>query len=53
MPGAFPDRALVRSRQQLHRIGQVAVAGDRAVVIAIQTHNLGQDVSVTTVAFGA
>ena len=53
MPGPFPDRALVRPGQQLHRISQVAVPGDRAVVVAIEAYDLGEHMSVSGVALGA
>ena len=35
MPGPFPDRALVRPGHQLDRVGQVAVPGDGAVMVAV------------------
>jgi hypothetical protein len=38
--------------QQLHCIGQVAVSGNRAVVIAVEAHDLSQHMSIAGVAFG-
>jgi hypothetical protein len=52
VPGPFPNRALMYPRQQLHCIGQVAVSDDRAVVIAVEAHDLSQHMSIAGVAFG-
>jgi hypothetical protein len=46
MSGSVPHRALMSSRHQFHRISQVAVSGDRAMVIAVEAHDLGGGGSV-------
>lgn len=53
MTGALPNGVLVRSGQQLHRVNQLAVRGDRAMMIAVQADDLRQHMRVTGVALGA
>ena len=44
---------LMRTGKQLHRVGQLTVPGDRAVMLAVQAHDLGQHMRVTGVALRA
>jgi len=37
VPGPLPHRGLVGPRQQLHRVGQIAVPRDWAVMVAVET----------------
>src|SRR5664279_5219817 len=53
MTGPFPSRGLVRPGQQLDRVSQVTVPGDRTVVIPVETDDLGQKMSISGVALGA
>ena len=49
VPGPVPDQALMRARDQLQALDLGRVAGDRAVMVAVQTHDLGQHVGITRV----
>src|SRR5450755_2088910 len=53
MTGPFPSRGLVRPGQQLDRVSQVTVPGDRTVVIPVETDDLGQKMRISGVALGA
>jgi hypothetical protein len=52
VPLPAPDQALVRSGQDLDRLGQRAVAGDRPVVVAVGADQLGQHLGVPAVRLG-
>jgi len=43
----------MRTGQQLHRVGQIAVPGDWAVMVAVETDDLRQDMRVAGVALGS
>jgi hypothetical protein len=43
----------MRPGDQLHRVHQIGVPGDLPVMVTIQPDDLGQDVRITRVAFGA
>ena len=51
LPGPVPDQTLVGAGDQLHRFGLGAVAGDRAVMVAVEPDDLGQHMRVAGVAF--
>jgi len=46
---AVPDEALMRPREQLDCVGELAVPCYRAVVVAVRAHDVGQDLGVTGV----
>lgn len=51
LPLPRPDQILMRPGQGFHCLGQLAVAGDRAVVLPIGTHQVGQDLRFPGIAF--
>jgi hypothetical protein len=53
VPMPVPDQGLMGAGEELDRLGQVAVPGDRTVRRAVQADQLGQHVRVTGVALGA
>lgn len=46
LASAIPDQALMSPGQQFHCFGGRAVASDLPVVVVVQTHDLGQHVSI-------
>ena len=48
--GPFPDQRLMRPGDDLDRLGQLGVAGDRAQLVRIGAHHVGQHVRVGRVA---
>jgi len=52
VPGPLPHCGLMRTGQQLHRVGQIAVPGDWAVMVTVETDDLRQDMRVAGVALG-
>jgi len=46
MPGAVPDQALVGTGHELDRLAQLGVPGHRAVMRAVQPHDLGQHMRI-------
>jgi hypothetical protein len=52
VPLAGPDQVLVRPSQDLDRLGERAVAGDRAVVVAVGADQVGQHLGVPAVGLG-
>jgi hypothetical protein len=53
LPSAGPDQALVGAGQDLDRLGQLAVAGDGAVVVPVGPDQVGQDLGVPGIGPGA
>jgi hypothetical protein len=53
LPSAGPDQALVGAGQDLDRLGQLAVAGDGAVVVPVGPDQVGQDLGVPGIGLGA
>jgi hypothetical protein len=51
LPG--PDQALVRARQDLDGLEQLAVGLDRTMVVAVGAHQIGRHLGVTPVELGA
>jgi hypothetical protein len=49
---AGPDQALVGPGQDLDRLGQGAVAGDWAVVVAVGPDQVGQDLGISSIGLG-
>ena len=49
MPGPVPDQALMRPGDQLDRLGQRRVPGDRPVMGVVQPDDLGQHVRVPSI----
>ena len=52
LPGPFPDQRLVRPGHDLDRLGLRAVTGDRAQLVRVGPHHVGQHVRVRRVALG-
>ena len=52
VPLRGPDQALMGAGQHLDRLGQRAVAGDRAVVVAVGADQIGQHLGIPTVRLG-
>jgi len=53
LPLAGPDQILVRPGGDLDRLGEVAVSGDAAVVVAVGAHHVGQHLGVAAVGLRA
>jgi hypothetical protein len=53
MPSARPDQALVCAGQQLDRLRVWAVAGDQAVVVPVDAHQVGQQFGIGGIGLGA
>jgi hypothetical protein len=53
LPLPRPDETLVRASEHLDRLNERAVARHRAVLMTIRAHQIGQHVSITSVALGA
>ena len=51
MPGPVPDQALVATGHQLDRLTQLGIPSHRAVMRAIQAHDLGQHVRIPGIRF--
>jgi hypothetical protein len=49
LPSAGPDQALVGAGQDLDRLGQLAVAGDGAVVVPVGPDQVGQDLGIGSI----
>jgi hypothetical protein len=52
VPLPRPDQILVGTGQHLDRLGQRAVAGDLAVVVAVGADQVGQHLGVAAVRLG-
>jgi hypothetical protein len=52
VPLPAPDQVLVRPGQHLDRLGERAVAGDRAVVVPVGADQVGQHLGVAPVGLG-
>ena len=53
VPGACPGQVLMRPGEHLDRLRVSAVAGDRAVVVPVGAHQVGQQFGIAGIGFGA
>ena len=53
VPRACPDQALMSPGQYLDRVRLEAVAGDRAMVVPVGAHQIGQQFGIGGIGFGA